>query len=192
MIGGDGLAERLVQQVDVANNAQILGLVNALATLERNRRKALDAHLDALDVDDVALPDLPSHEERVDELVALIEARIAGDPWEYWVEWQALDDLESPAQARQYAGLDADEWDDRIETWAGVYREKFDVPEDLTDRDLAGYHVEDQFGLSLDEFEETVVDWRAAEVLERAATGPQQDMTAAVVDATAAVEARNS
>ncbi|WP_255198017.1 hypothetical protein [Halorarius litoreus] len=188
MIGGGGLADRLAQQIDVANNEQILGLVHAQATLERNRRSALAAHLEALDVD-ADVPDLPDHEERVDELVALIEARIAGDPWDYWVEWQAPDALDNAAQAREYAGMESDEWEDRIATWAGVYREKFEVPDDLTDRDLAGHHVEDQFGLTLDEFEETVVEWRAAEVLERAAAGPHQDMTEAVVDATAALEA---
>lgn len=189
MIGGDGggLAARLAAQVDVRDNPQIRGLAEAMATLERNRRAALVAHLDALAVD-VPLPELPAHNDRVDELLALVEARIAGEPWRYWVEWQAPAALENAEKARQYAGMEADEWTARIEQWADVYREKFDVPAELTDRDLAGHHVEDQFGLPLDAFEAAVVDWSPAEVLERGATGPQQDMTAAVVAATDALE----
>lgn len=184
MIGGDGggIAARLASQVDVANNAQIRGLVEAMATLERNRRTALAAHFDAAGVD-VDLPALPDHEERVDELLALIEARIAGDPWDYWVEYQAPDALENVEQARQYAGLDGEEWSEKVDQWADTYRERFDT-DGVSDCDLAGYHVDSQFGLSLDEFEDVVVEWNPAEVLERAATGPQQDMTAAVVEAT--------
>lgn len=183
MIGSGGLKDRLASQVDVTNNPQIRGLVEAMATLERNRREALAAHLEALDDIDIELPSLPEHEERVDELLALIEARIAGDPWDYWVEWQAPEALENASQARQYAGLDEEEWNETLDEWADLYSERFDT-DGLTERDLAGYHVDNQFGLGLDEFEDVVVAWNPAEVLERAATGPQQDMTAAVVEAT--------
>lgn len=189
MLGlGDGLKETLAQEMDFANNEQVRGLLEALATLERNRNAALEAHLEALDVDDVELVDVPDHETRLDELTALIEARVSGDPWDYWVKFQAPDALEGPDRARDYAGMDADEWEQRIAKFADVYRKRFDETDDLTDRDLAGHHIESRYGLSLDEFEETVVNWRPARVMERAVTGPMQDMTQAVIDATEAVE----
>lgn len=188
MLGTD-MKKKMLAQIDVRDNEQVLGPVNALAALEENRRKALDAHLEAIGVaDDVDLEPLADREDRVDELLALIEARISGDPWDYWVEWQAPEELENPDRARDYEGLSRDEWEQRVSQFANVYRGEFDDVDDLTDRELADYHIRSRFGLEIEQFEAAVVTWNPAEVMERAIAGPMQDMTAAVVEATAAVQ----
>lgn len=186
MLGND-IQRKMLEKIDIGSNEEFLGLARALAALEENRRKALVALLQELDVD-VDLVDRADREERVDELVALAEARIAGDPWTYWVEWQAPEDLENVDRAQDYAGLEADEWEERLAKFAGVYREQFDDVDDLTDRQLAGHHIRSRFGLDLEEFEATVVAWTPARTMERAVAGPMQDMTAAVLDATAALQ----
>lgn len=183
---GNGLKKKLLNELDLANNEQVRELADALATLEANRQRALAAHVDALDVD-VDVPDVPTKEERVEQLVALVEARVSGDPWDYWVEYLAPAALENPDRAVSYRGMDADEWERRIKRWADIYHEQLnDV--DVDDRDLAARHVRNRFGVDLATFEEIVVGWDPAEVLESTVAGPMQEMTQVVVDVTEAVE----
>lgn len=184
--GKEELVEKLVEQVDLDDNEQVQAFAGALATIERNQRRALRAHIEALGGDPEALDvgTIPAEEERVDAFTALLQAYVTDDAWSYWVEYLAPDDLESTDRAKDYAGMDTAEWERRVEMWADVYRDRIDGAEAMTDRELAARHVESRFGLSLQEFEEEVVAWSEGEVLEAGLAGPIQQHTEALQEAT--------
>jgi len=185
---GDSLKKKLLNEIDISDNEQVRALCGALAARERNRRVRQAEHFDALDID-VQAPELKSHDERVDELIALVEARVTGTPWEFWTEYQAPPGLENTDRARDYAGMDADEWEHRVGKWADVFREQLDDAGELSERELAGLYVERRFGVDLATFEDVVVAWDESAVLEEALLGPGQAMDAALQEAT--VEVRN-
>lgn len=177
------LKRKMLNRIDIAENEQVRALCGALASMERNRRETQADHFDALGVDADA-PDLPPHEERVEQLVALLEARLSDDPWGYWAEYLAPDDLEHVDRAKDYAGMDDDEWDRRVSKWADIFRGELDGGEALTDRELASLYTERRFGVDLDRFETAVVEWDPSRILEAGVAGPTQAMDEALVSAT--------
>lgn len=170
-----GIKERLMKQVaDPAENEQFRALAGAFVTLELDQRRRLQELADALDEDpeDLGIETLEDHEERIDELLAGITARMNDNAWGMWVEHLAPEALKNPDRAAQYAGLDEDDWEGEIEDWAERIRDQTGTDTDgRTDRDLAAAQVYDAFGLSLKEFEREVVDWRPGEAYEEAFAG---------------------
>lgn len=178
----------------VANPAEsdhFRALAGAFVAIEREQREELRDLCEALDGDpaEFGIEDVPDEEERVDELLGAVSARMNGDPWALWVENQAPERLKQPEKAKQYAGLDADEWQGEIEDWADRLRANDAVDTDgRTDRELAGAHVTSVFGLSLEEFERHVVGWSPGQVFETAFARTFLDNTSAIsamADATA-------
>jgi hypothetical protein len=172
------LAERFVDE----REEEIQSTVDVLGTMERNWRECLRALFEAHDIDQ-DLPELADQEDRVDELMALVRARIAGDPWGYWVDHQAPEGLQNPERAAQHAGKGSEAWEQQVEEWADRYRELLDGADDVPDRELATIAVEEAFGVGLETFEEEVVDWSPDEVMQRAVAGPTTALQDAVQEA---------
>lgn len=114
------------------------------------------------------LGELPSIEERQAALKRLIEALVTDSVDEVWIEQVAPALLNDPDGAASYLGMNADEWEAQIGDWAEFYRENGAVGDD---RELAGHHVQRTFGVSLDTFEERVVEWNRGEAAERIFAG---------------------
>jgi len=182
---------------DPAESDQIRNLTGALARIERERLAALRVLIEAtgrVPGHDVELPDLPDEKERITELCDVLGAKLTGDVWGgVWLPYYCPPAVEAPEQAIEYAKMDPDEWEAQIETWASRYRavDSFDA-EGMTDREIAAAHVLDQFGMELDEFEEQVVAWTEAEVLDQAVAGPMQAMDTAAKEAAAQLHAKAS
>lgn len=144
---------------------QIQALVHILAELEHRQIERVEELHDTLDIEGIERT--KNQDDREEQLIDLIEALAGGDLKNYWFEEVGAEHLENPEDAKSYAGLDDDEWEDQIERWADNYREKApEKTEDFSDRELAATHVTNTFGVSLDEFEQEVVNWSGGEALE--------------------------
>jgi len=122
--------------------------------------------------------DVPDVKERTETLVMIAEAMISGNA-EQLFRTKFLDQhFKNPDRAAGYIGIDAEDWDDQIRTWADTYREQAGGLSDWTDRQIAELHVKDTFGVTLDRFEEEVVNFYPGEFTEDAATN---NFTSAVI-----------
>ncbi len=187
-----GIKKRLMKQMaDPTDNEQFQALAGAFVTLELDQRRRLQELTEALDEDpeDLGIEQLDEKQDRIDELLAGITARMNDDPWGMWVQHLAPEDLQNPDRASQYAGLEEDEWQEEIEDWAQRYRDAPDHDtEGMTDRDLAAAHVYQVFGLSLKEFEREVVAWRPGEAYEEAFAGAFKQHNEAIAQLAQSVE----
>jgi len=168
MIPGSQQAQKMKQVAEMARNPgeseQVRALVSIIATLEHRQIEQVEQLHEAVGIDGIERT--KSQEDREDQLIELIEALASGDLKSWWFEQVAADQLENPEDAKAYADLDADEWEEQKERWADGYRSKTSMAEDYSDEDLARLHVENTFGVSLDEFEREVVEWSGGEALE--------------------------
>jgi len=114
------------------------------------------------------LGDLPTVEDRQAALKRLIEALVTDSVDDVWMEQIAPALLDEPEKARGYLGMSDDEWESQIGGWAEFYREN---GADGDDRTLAEHHVQQQFGVDLDTFEDRVVNWSRGEEAERIFAG---------------------
>ncbi|WP_225334904.1 hypothetical protein [Halomicrobium urmianum] len=175
------------------DSERIRNLAEILAEIEGGIRDAVIDQRDELEIDvddDLAGQ---SREDRVAMLCDVIEAYTPGGPSvvETWLETcppEALQDSDAdPADLTAYAGLSSEEWQQQIQNWADAYRRQAgDVADDWT---LADHHVRSQFGLSLDVFEECVVDVSKERALEDLLAGPSKDVKAGIEANTSEVEA---
>jgi hypothetical protein len=172
------LAEQFIDQ----REEEIREAVDVLGKMERNWCRALADLADAHDID-MDLPEQADQEERVDELFALVRARVVGDPWGYWVSHLSPEGFRNAEKAAQHAGKGPDEWDQQIAAWADRYRELLDGADDVPDRELATLVTEEEFGVDLETFEREVVGWEADAVMAEAVAGPTQALQDAVQEA---------
>lgn len=162
---------------------RVRNMVGIIAEIERAQRAQLLELHEALDIE--GLDDVDDVEDRVDELCEFISGYTSKDLRDYWLEYQAPEDLS--ADVKPYLDLDDQEWENQIGRWAESYRANADLS-DVSDRDIANQHVRNRFGLSLTEFEQHVVSWSFKETMEEALTGPLERNEDAIADAVAAVE----
>jgi hypothetical protein len=172
------IAERFIDE----REAEIRSTVDVLGKMERNWRRALTELAEAHDLD-MDLPDQPDQEERIDELFALVRARVAGDPWGYWVDHQAPEGFKNAEKAAKHAGKGSEAWERQVEQWADRYRELLDDVDDVPDRELATIVTEEEFGVDLETFEQEVVEWEPDAVMQQAVAGPTEGLQNAVQEA---------
>jgi len=161
---------------------QIRALAGAFAAVERDQRAALREHADALGVDpeEVGLAAEPDEEARIAELCAAVGARVTGNPWETWTEHVAPEDLEGDA-AEAFAGVDAHEWDEERERIIDEWRSNDDLDtSDYTDDDVLAADVQSRFGVTVDEFEEYVINYSPGRVFEELLAGEFEAHTEAI------------
>mgnify|MGYP000321383693 CR=1 FL=1 len=188
-----GLQDRAMKQM-VSNpeeNEQIRAYASIVAGIERDHREKMRDHAEALGVDpsEVGLDEPPDTEERVTALAKAVGAHVVGDAWGLYVDQLAPDELQNTDRAAEFAAIDADEWDAQIEEWAEGFRDRAgDAVADRTDRDLAGVHVEETFGVPLDVFEEEVVEFEPGRVFQQVAAGPIETGIDAIGDLTERVQ----
>lgn len=153
MIGNEAIARQLMSRVDPADLGLVQALAAGLAEMERAQADALRELADAGGYDvDVEVPDPDAREEL---LLAGIGAAADGSAIEWWL--RERHGFEDAGAAAEYAEMDAAQWSDQIGRWAEFYRSK-GYGSDTTDRELAGQHVRQTFGVDLDQFERDVVN----------------------------------
>ncbi|WP_058365053.1 hypothetical protein [Haloparvum sedimenti] len=171
--------QQLIRRVIDNNQEEIRRAAGQLADVEAEQRAAVRDLCDALDVDPEAVgaPPTLDREDRVDQLEAMIGARLAGNPWALYVDEVAPETLTDADDAAQYAGMDPEDWQAQIESWADYYREQ---GMEGTDRELAAGHVSAKFGVDLDTFEDEIVAWTPTATYERLFRAPSDRTTAAL------------
>ena len=161
------------------DSEEVRAVATALAGLERNLHDAVQDHYEALGVDPPA--DRQPHEERVEELCRLVEAHLEDDLWGYYVAEQAPEGLENAAAAREHAGASDAEWKTTIEQWAAAAADGGEGGDGGrgddggtvgTDRELADRVARHRFGVDLETFERSVVEWSRERTLKNALRAP--------------------
>ncbi|WP_232703144.1 hypothetical protein [Halobacterium wangiae] len=148
---------------------QMEALATVVARREASQLRLAQRLAEASDAE-VSVDAVADVEERADQLEAMAEAAATQDLEGWYFGEFAPDHLDNPEQAAQYAGLDGDAWENQIAAWATAYRSQSPEAESFEDRELAGIHVENEFGVPLEEFEQNVVDWSPGEGIETVLT----------------------
>lgn len=142
-------------------------IAGIIASLELEILQEVDALHADFDLDYYG--DLPDEDERKEQLKDLALHQMSDNLDGYYVK-EVLDrHLQNPEKAKAYLNMDDEEWDDQIQQWASGYKRQAEQKGqdlDLSDRELAELHVENQFGVSIQKFEELVVEWTPGKVME--------------------------
>ncbi|MFB6087846.1 MAG: hypothetical protein ABEJ85_04935 [Haloarculaceae archaeon] len=159
------MAEATGQQMFERFRPQMAALAEVVAKRERAQLRLAQRLAEASDAE-VSVDELPDVEERAGQLEAMAERASQADLVGWYFEEFAPEYLDNPERATAYAGLNDDEWTAQKAAWAENYRSTSPEAETYSDEELAGIHVENTFGVSLEEFESNVVDWRPGEAIQ--------------------------
>jgi len=172
---------------DPRESELVRALTTILSTLEYRQLRAVEGLHEALDVDGVDVQG--DREQREQQLLDMVDAIASGAFQQWWFEDVAAGHLSNPDDARAYAGLDDEEWQDQIARWADTYRSKAaDQFEGKTDREVAAQHVYRKFDVSIREFEREVVQWNRKEAMRTILAGNFEAVDQGIRAATSAAQ----
>jgi len=182
---------RQLQQMaqDPKNSEMARSFASILARYEHDLLDSVANLHRALELDDPLTVD-QTPEERVEKLLDIAEAAAGGGFERFW--FGEVAGFENPDEVADFAGFGEAEWEDQIETWADRYRSK--APEEFaedSDREIAAWHVEGEFGVPLVEFEREVVGYSRRDALKSALGGNIAAGIAGVQRATRAARTRD-
>ncbi len=140
-------------------------ITNIIAGLECELLQEVAELQDAVGLDPLQVPDPQARQEA---LASLVVAQMSGDLESWYAEQVLAEHMENAESAAAYLSLDQEEWQAQKETWAEMYRNQ--GAEGSTDA-LTEHHVDQQFGVSLNEFRRQVVEWEPAGVMQHALAG---------------------
>jgi hypothetical protein len=166
----DKIQGAMADAANIEDREEIRALAAAVAGVERDLHEAVADHYEAIGIDRPG--ELPDAEERVEEFTRLVSAQVSGDLWTFFLDQQAPEDLRNVEAAETHAGKDAEAWQQTVEGWAAALRDDLDAGPETDDRDLADRFTQQRFGVSLDVFEQAVVNYSDARTLRWASRGP--------------------
>lgn len=181
--GKEQAAKRMLEREEARAAFEIVAEVE-MTLLESVREQHAAIGLETIDEED-----LPSKEDRVEQLRQAAMAKAEGRFPEWLVEHKLEGVLENADEAASYADLSKEEWENTKAEWAERYREQ-DLEAD--DDELAKAHVRTRYDVDLDEFHHLVVKWpdgrEAAELQEVLSSGVRManqgiERTTAVLEA---------
>lgn len=161
---------------------EVRAVATALAGMERDLHDAVQDHYRALGVDPPA--DQQPTGERIDQLCRLVEHHFDNDLWGYYVTEQAPDSLMNAEVAREHAGKSDAEWQATVAEWAeaapqvgdadgdGVGDTASDTLGSDAERVRADHVARERFGVDLEAFEHSVVEWSRERTLKNALRTP--------------------
>jgi|GEM_PF-1082903 len=186
----DKIQQKMAGAANIEDREEIRALATAVAGVERDLHEAVQDHYEAIGID--RPDDLPPAEERVDQFVRLVGAQVSGDLWEFFVEEQAPDALQNVEAAKEHAGKDAEAWEQTVAGWAAALRDDLGAGPEADDEELADQFVRQRFGVPLDVFEQTVVNYSDRRTLRWASRGPIDANIRRIEAATEAITAPES
>jgi hypothetical protein len=169
------MAERMMSQVTPSETPIAQAAIGTLTEFEARQTSALVELVDAADLDIELRFD---REQRAQFLLGLVDAIAERRVTEWWFEAVGPEVLEQPALARQYIGVERDEWHDQLRRWYQSYHDAGLVEKPIEEvspgriGEVADRHVRETFGLSLPEFVATVVNWSRGEQIQPILGGP--------------------
>jgi head-tail adaptor len=150
---------------------EVRAVATALAGLERNLHDAVQDHYEALGVDPPA--DRQPREQRIEELCRLVEAHLDDDLWGFYVAEQAPESLENADAGREHAGKSEEEWAATVARWAEAAPDAEDgAAANASERERADRIARRRFGVDLETFERSVVEWSRERTLKNALRAP--------------------
>ncbi|KAA9399670.1 hypothetical protein [Haloarcula sp. CBA1129] len=161
---------------------RINAIAEILAEIESAQRRAVVNQREALGIDPDDGRTGIDKDGRQAEIIDVVDAQTPGGPSlaEVWLE-QCVESVDGdPAALAHYSAMDSDEWTEQIERWADTYRNAESGEIEASDRDLADHHISQKWGVSLSEFEQTVVQFNAATALEDLLAGPSKETEQAI------------
>jgi len=162
---GEKLTEQTGAQMFDRFRPQMQALSQVVAERERAQLQLAQRLADASDAD-VAVDELPDVDDRAAQLETMAERTSQADLVGWYFGEFAPDHLDEPERAQAYAGLNDDEWEAQKQSWAENYRSTSPEADAYSDDELAALHVENTFGVPLEEFEANVVDFRPGEAIQ--------------------------
>ncbi|QSG06461.1 hypothetical protein [Halapricum desulfuricans] len=126
-----------------------------LTTAERTLLQSVREQREAMGLDG-DLDELPSKEDRAEQIRQLALAAIADEVPRHYVETYLRDRLDHVDEAAEYADLDEDEWVAQKERWADQLRAQGATG---SDEALAARFVEMRYDVPIEEFYQFIVDW---------------------------------
>lgn len=167
---GMGRLRKLQQMAQNPKESEMArSFASIVAQYEHDLLDAVESLHDAQGIEEGVTVD-QTPEQRVEVLLDLADAASSGDFETYW--FGEVAGFDNPEDVAAFAGLTSEEWDDQIQTWADRYRQK--APEEFrekSDREIAAWHVEGEFGVPLEEFEREVVEYARRDALKAAVAG---------------------
>ncbi|WP_254272161.1 hypothetical protein [Haloarcula marina] len=162
---------------------RIRALADVLAEIQTEQRAAVMDQRDTLGVEAADDVDRLDKEERVAEIIDLVDGYGPGGPSlsEVWIRQCGPEELdgEEAAQLAHYAEMTPEEWDAQIERWADTYRAN-GADSMHSDRSLADAHTVNTWGISLSRFEAEVVEFDRATALTDILAGASEATEAAI------------
>ncbi len=183
--------KRAVQAIDPADHPLFQSLADVISSIEYEQAQAISQCVDAADMD---IPVQHDREKRRRELLDIAEATAEQDLAPYW--FAEVVDIEAPEQAAEYVGYDGQQWRDQLETWYEQYRQMGVVDAPLSEANradlghIAAMHVQESFGLELDEFVAGVINWDRGMALETLLAGPIRSYTGVITQLADEIEHR--
>jgi hypothetical protein len=161
----EAVMKRMVREITPSELGVARGLAEILAEQERSLLAAAGTVAEAADADvDVPQIDTEGRQEMILELAdAMTDQRLA----EWWAEEVLAEHVDDPEAAVEYLEMDGAEWGDQVREWAQLYREgKPDLVDEMTDAEIAAFHVRNKWGVSLREFVAEIVTWTPGRAVE--------------------------
>lgn len=156
----------------IAQNPSDSELVQTVATLTANiEHDLLDAVDDlhgAVDVDD-PIEITQGRDDRRESLLDVAEHASSGDFEVYW--FGEVAGFDNPEEVVPFSKQDEEAWHRQIDEWAAQYRAGTDQFADVGDREIVRQHVEETFGVSLQEWEREVIGYRRRDALKSVLAG---------------------
>jgi hypothetical protein len=150
---------QLKQMADRPSESErVQAFASILTGLENHQLEAIEEQHDVLGFEDGVTVDQDT-EDRREEILELVDALANQNVADLWFTDEYLGErIDNVQDAKAYVDLDDEEWQTQISTWADSYRSA-GGGEERTDREIAAYHVQKQYDVDLDTFENAVVNF---------------------------------
>ena len=184
--------KQALKSLTPSENQMFVSLADIISGIEYEQADALARCIDTADMD---LEVHHDREQRREELLTVADSVADQDFREYW--FREVVEIDRPEQAAKYVGYSTDEWRSQLETWYQQYREMGIVDAPLANADradlghVAAMHVEESFGITLDEFVAGVINWDRGAALETVIAGPIRSYTTTITRLAEEIEQRD-
>jgi hypothetical protein len=184
--------KQALKSLTPSENRMFVSLADIISGIEYEQADAL---ADCIDTADMDLEVHHDREQRREELLTVADSVADQEFRHYW--FAQVVELDSPERAAEYVGYGPYEWREQLETWYEQYRKMGVVDKPLHDAEradighVAAMHVEESFGITLDEFVAGVINWDRGAALETVIAGPIRSYTTTIHQLAEEIEQRD-
>lgn len=185
------VVEQVMSQVTPSQAPQVQSAVQTVTRHESQQVAAVSKLADAADVEAVIHYD---RDHRARLLLSLLDAAASQQLTDWWFDVVGSQIMTKHEKAKQYVGLDAEEWRQQIRKWYSMHYDAGTISTPIEEAspgeigDVAARHIQDCYGLSLREFVALVVCWDRSDQIEPILAGPMDRNTQVIRDVADAID----